>query len=503
MKTLTFIPAFIMIFLLSALTGCNNRPEVAEENRSWIIGDSTVEMAIKKEFKAHPFITSSDIVVRAHEGIITLSGKTDNIIEKKKAAGIVRLVRGVKGVVNLIEVDVPPVEDDILAEQIDETLYRDPVLESYEITEKVDSGVVKLYGRVNSWQQKQLAEKVVESVEGVREVKNNIAFVYQEERPDLDIKADIAELMKNDVRIEDGLIDISVKDDTVLLKGTVGSASEKNLAIAQAWVAGVDTVVASGLEVSGDERDPLMREDKFVEKPDPMIIEDIQRSFLHDPRLLNHDIRVLAENGKVTLSGKTGNYRAKKAAGQDASNVVGVFRVINNIRVEPVAMPAEKTVKDQIKTAFERHPLFDNYQITAVDDSGKVTLTGKVDFYFEKIQAEELVSSMPGVVDISNKIEVTNDIEFPYLITPGQQDLPVLKQPVTKNDKQIKDEVEYQLWWSPFVDRNQVDVEVNDGEVTLTGTVNTQLEMDYAVKNAYQGGAFRVINKLDVDFWQI
>ena len=501
-KNLFYSVLFGLTLLITA-TACNNRPQIADEKYTWVITDSTLEAAVVTEFSTHPYVSSENIEVKLEDGIVTLYGSTDNLLESEQAADLASATRGVKSVINLIEIEPVLLSDEEIKIRVDDAFYRDPVLESFEIHVRVDSAVVNLYGRVDSWHEKQLAGEVARSVEGIRKVNNSIAFVYMEEVPDMDIIASIESLLQNDMRINDGLIEVSVNQDTVILSGKVGSASEKSLAVVHSHVAGVDTVIADQLEVSQEQRDPLMRKDKFVDKTDYQIIEAIQQTFLQDPRLLNHDIKVKSEDGIVTLSGKVNNLRAKNAAAEDAMNVVGVWKVKNNIDVEPVAMPVEKTVIDNVSTAIDYHPLFDDYKIIATEEDGRVTLEGEVKFYFEKIQAEDVVSGIPGVVDITNKIEVTEGIEFPYAVSPETEEYPVIRKPRIKSDEKIKEDIEYQLWWSPFVDRNQVDVAVENGKVTLTGTVNSRIEMDYAVRNAYEGGAFEVVNKLKVEFWQI
>jgi osmotically-inducible protein OsmY len=49
--------------------------------------------------------------------------------------------------------------------------------------------------------------------------------------------------------------------------------------------------------------------------------------------------------------------------------------------------------------------------------------------------------------------------------------------------------IEDQLWWSPFVDANEVTVEVEDGVATLSGTADSWSERGAARDNAYDGGA--------------
>jgi osmotically-inducible protein OsmY len=54
------------------------------------------------------------------------------------------------------------------------------------------------------------------------------------------------------------------------------------------------------------------------------------------------------------------------------------------------------------------------------------------------------------------------------------------------------------MFWSPFVDANQVRVKVDAGIATLEGKVDDYAEMHAAVENAFEGGATRVDNRLRV-----
>jgi hypothetical protein len=68
-----------------------------------------------------------------------------------------------------------------------------------------------------------------------------------------------------------------------------------------------------------------------------------------------------------------------------------------------------------------------------------------------------------------------------------------------KSDRQLKEDVQSELTWSPFVDADDIDVLVRNGEVTLRGTVEDQSEVQNAIENAYEAGAKRVISKLKTE----
>jgi len=61
-----------------------------------------------------------------------------------------------------------------LAQELQEILSKDPELDSTEIEVEVEGGAVTLRGVVDSSDARLLAEELVESVTGVREVHNNL-----------------------------------------------------------------------------------------------------------------------------------------------------------------------------------------------------------------------------------------------------------------------------------------------------------------------------------------
>lgn len=494
----------ISILLISAwAVSCTNNKPQAELKKTFILTDSTLELAIRTEFQVHPYIASEAIQIKADDGIVTLYGTVDNLLACQKAEELVGMIRGVRGVVNLIEVETMMVDDKELKQQVENLLVDDPVLKAQKIDVEADSGIVDLQGKVESWHQKQFAAEVVKSVKGIRKVKNNLAFVYIDNRPADEIKSNIHGLLRNDMRIEDGMIDVDVKERTVILSGTVGSIAEKSLAIVHAWVPGIDTVNAKALEVSTDQRDTLWRMDKYVSRSDNELIEAIRMAFKEDPRLTDYNIQVSLDKGNAVLTGTINHLRAKKAAAENASNIVGVWNVENNIRIEPAEMLEKGMLASKVENAIDQHPVFNTLDITVVQNGNQaITLHGEVRYYFEKIQIENFVSNISGISSIKNEVKVMEGQPLPYTFFPENYDYPVIQQTQDKADAEIKKDVVYQLWWSPFVDRDQITVEVENGKVILIGTLNTSFERDYAIINAFEGGALEVENQLSVDFTQ-
>ena len=65
-----------------------------------------------------------------------------------------------------------------------------------------------------------------------------------------------------------------------------------------------------------------------------------------------------------------------------------------------------------------------------------------------------------------------------------------------KSDHQLKADVRDQLAWSPFVDEQDIEVSVEEGAVTLNGTVDDEQELQEAISNAYEAGPKKVISRL-------
>ncbi len=470
------------------------------------ITDSSITEAIEDEFLFDPAVPLNDIDIVTNDGIVTLSGSVNNILAKNRAERIAETVRGVRSVINNIVVKPTTYRRDIEIESdIQDALVMDPVAESYEIDVEVDNnGVVTLNGTVDSWQEKQLVKKIAMGVRGVTEINNEIEVEYKTERPDSEIKSEIEKTLRWNVLVDHALIDVEVNDGNVKLSGTVGSAAEKTEATVNAWAAGVDSVNNSGLEVKRWSRDEDLRQDKYIIKSEEEIRQAVEDALLYDPRVTSVNVEIKVSDGTVTLRGQVDNVRVKRAAAEDARNTVGVIKVDNRLKVRSLEEFSDKEVANRVRDAIENDPYLEQYEITVDVTNGTAYLYGTVDTYFEKAQADDAASGVKGVIAVDNNITV-EDVYDPYVyepfIGPYVYDYDWYDyQPgyTFKSDAEIKEDIQDQLWWSPFVDSEDVHVTVEDGMATLTGTVDTWSEYRAAAENAFEGGARWVDNELEV-----
>jgi len=219
-------------------------------------------------------------------------------------------------------------------------------------------------------------------------------------------------------------------------------------------------------------------------------------------------IDVMTTDGIVTLSGSVDNILAKERAARIAETVKGVRAVVDEIHVNSPLQRTDRQIREDVEQALLIDPATDFYEVNVQVKENVVTLSGKVESWQEKNLCEIVakgVKGVEGVIMIDNNLGVQQDYH-PYICDPYVDDSYLCDSDwcyyrpslVSKSDRQIKAYIEKELFWSPFVDADDVKVDVEKGVVTLTGTVDSWSESNAAVNNAYEGGAVYVDNELNV-----
>ncbi|MDY6993915.1 MAG: BON domain-containing protein [Pseudomonadota bacterium] len=481
---------------------------LAQEDTAPLMTDPAISDAIEDELAFDPGVSINWMDIETTNGIVTLSGKVKHLLAKQRAVKVAQTVKGVRAVVNQLEV-VPTVRSDETIEQDVKTALADnAATDAFEVSVTVAQGVVTLTGTVDSWQEKSLATKSAQRVKGVQKVNNDLVIDYQTERQDNEIEADIKAALRWDVWVDDSLIVIKVEKGEVELSGTVGSAAAKERAILAAKVVGVSSVDAAELKVDPLVKRADLREDKYVEKTDAQIQAAVEDALLWDPRINKFDLSVSVSAGVATLRGVVDNLKAKRAAARDARDTAGIWRVVNRIKVRPEDSISDEKLVEKVNNALQRDPYVTDYEIGVLADNGVVSLVGDVTSFFEKAQAEDIASRVNGVIAVHNRLTIEGP---PVLLTtePTVDDWSLYdfdwyrfdeNIATIKSDWEILEDIKDQLWWSFFVDEEQVAVTVDEGVATLTGTVDTWSERLAATENALEGGAVAVNNQLKVKY---
>ena len=173
------------------------------------------------------------------------------------------------------------------------------------------------------------------------------------------------------------------------------------------------------------------------------------------------------------------------------------------MRVGPGKNLGDPEIQERVEEALTRSPWVDAGEIVVTVVGGIVKLKGTVDSSFERVRADEAASGVSGVVEVVNLLTVPR-VELPLGHDPYLDDVDPRHldwyryHPLSPNasDARLQEAIEMELFWSPFVDGTDIQVEVEDGVATLTGTVGSLREFRDATENAYEGGAVWVDNEL-------
>jgi osmotically-inducible protein OsmY len=190
----------------------------------------------------------------------------------------------------------------------------------------------------------------------------------------------------------------------------------------------------------------------------------VEAELAFDPRVDAKDITVRNINGEVALNGTVPSYPQYLEAAAAARRVAGVTGVHNHLEVvlPPGDFRDDTMLTTAANVALERNiTVPEGVEATAYD--GDLTLTGTVAYGTERAAAESAVAGLTGVR------HVTDDIDISYDADPVDVDLHV--QEALERSALVPDD-------------SDVEADLKDGIITLTGHIRTWAEHDAVVDAA-------------------
>jgi osmotically-inducible protein OsmY len=209
-------------------------------------------------------------------------------------------------------------------------------------------------------------------------------------------------------------------------------------------------------------------------------------------------------------------------------------------------MKSNETLQTDVQNAIKWEPLLHAAEIGVIAKDGVVTLTGEVNSYTKKLEAEKAAKKVIGVNALVEKIEVkfpvtwaktdeeianevliglksrwdvpkdkvTIKVEDGWITLEGELPWNYQKEAAKSainhlsgvkgvtNSIKIKSETHDAIEKQGVVDDMDIDVEVSGTTVTLSGTVGSWYQKEEAARIAWNTpGIFHVKNELEVDYY--
>lgn len=199
-------------------------------------------------------------------------------------------------------------------------------------------------------------------------------------------------------------------------------------------------------------------------KSDAQLHADVAEELVSDPSLDASRIAVAVHDGVVTLTGTVPSYWQKVEAENAVKRVTGVKGIANEVKVEIPAFHKrdDADIAEAAAKALAWHSdLPDGIKVTV--ENGWVTLSGTVNWQFQKDEAERAVKYLNGVVGVTNTIQIK--------ATPKVQD--------------VRDRIRRELERTVDQEANQIQIEAQNGTVVLRGRVHSWTDLDVARRAAW------------------
>ena len=200
-------------------------------------------------------------------------------------------------------------------------------------------------------------------------------------------------------------------------------------------------------------------------KSDTDLHKDIIEELAFDPSIDERDIAVAVSGGVVTLTGLAKTYAQKLAAERAVKRVRGVHGLAEELTIDLPALHRRSDV-DIVKSALEALRWNTNVPTDSVIvkvENGLATLTGTVEWQFQREAARLAVGSLGGVRGVLNDITI--------------------RERVIANDSKTKIHDSFER--NADIDANHIKIETSGGTVTLRGSVHSFTQRDEAANAAY------------------
>ena len=214
-------------------------------------------------------------------------------------------------------------------------------------------------------------------------------------------------------------------------------------------------------------------------KTDAQLQQDVMAELKWEPAVHAEQIGVEVKNGVVTLAGEVGSYAEKWHAERAAQRVGGVraLAVEMQVTLSEFGRRSDTDIAASATNILGWTGSLPAGAVKVLVEGGWLTLSGDVEWQYQRQDAADSVRYLLGVTGVSNQIAIK----------------PTLSAGVVKSD------IEAALTRRAGADAKTIAVEVQGSDVTLSGTVHSWAERDLATRSAWgSAGVRNVVDNMNL-----
>jgi len=216
-------------------------------------------------------------------------------------------------------------------------------------------------------------------------------------------------------------------------------------------------------------------------KTDSQLQQDVSAELQWEPSVHAARIGVEVKDGVVTLAGQVDSYAEKWSAERAAQRVAGVKAMATELKVHlsSLSKRTDADIAEAVENVLEWNSSLPDGAIQVMVEGGWVTLSGDVDWQYQRQAASDSVRYLMGVTGVSDQIDI--------------------KPSVTATA--VKSDIEAALNRTSIADAKKISVAVHGSDVTLSGTVHSWDERDTATNSVWgTPGVRNVIDKMTLAY---
>ncbi|MCX8567230.1 MAG: Osmotically-inducible protein OsmY, contains BON domain [Glomeribacter sp. 1016415] len=200
-------------------------------------------------------------------------------------------------------------------------------------------------------------------------------------------------------------------------------------------------------------------------KSNAQLYEDVMDKLNFEPSVNASNITIAINGEVVVLGGTVNNLFEKHAAERAVKSIAGVKAVANELQIELGTQHRRPDVDiaNAAVNALKWSSILPSEKPQVTVENGYLTLTGKVNWWYQRDAAEKAVRWLSGVKGINNQITIQNSL----------------------SPQEVKAQITKEFHRHAQLDAERISVEVEGSKVVLKGRVDSWLELQEAKRAAW------------------